>query len=457
MKKKLLAVLLTLTMVVSMTACGGKEEEPAAPEATPQAQSTPDDAKGEAPKEDETAGTDSGFTYDGEEVTLSMMTITGGEAEGENFYVDILPELVHKQFPNITVEVEELPSDNYKSTVKMKFASGEGPDIFEWWAGEQGKTLVEAGYLKDMSGMDFIKDFREDMVDSFSFDGKPYAVPLGLSFLTTWYNQDMFTDAGIEGIPQNWDEFIDACEKLKAKGYTPIVMGDKQSYVTQFGIYQIGASCIYADNPDFDDQLYTGETHFNDDCWVETLSKYEQLYKDGYVMKDTLGLSRDQARQAFIDGKAAMIFDGSFGFEALTTDENFKRGMFCVPSNEAGKDFVYNLTPAEGIFASANEDHQAAIEAVLNYWFTEGTELFDAWAEKNDNIPAHNSLADNRPMIQEYLERYKDYNSIYNLNNAWPDGVSDEMAAKFQEVISGKLSAADVAEAMQSKFEQVNK
>lgn len=255
----------------------------------------------------------------------------------------------------------------------------------------------------------------------------------------------------------NWEEFIACCDALKAKGITPIVMGDKDAYVIQFGTYMMGASCIYNENPDFDDQLYTGETKFTDAGWVETIEKYQYLYDKGYVMADTLGLSHDQARQAFIDGRAAMTFDGSFGWEALMADgaSEFDRGIFMLPSNEKDEELVYNLTPAEGIFAGANEGHEDAVKAVMSYWFTEGTPLFEAWAESNDNIPVHNSLSDERELIQEYMTRYDGLSTIYNLNNAWPSGVSDELTAKFQEVIAGEADAADVTKAMESKFEQV--
>ena len=126
-----------------------------------------------------------------------------------------------------------------------------------------------------------------------------------------------------------------------------------------------------------------------------------------------------------------------------------------LPSNENGEELVYNLTPAEGIFAGANEGREEAIKAVLNYWFTEGTPLFEAWAASNDNIQVHKSLSDEREMIQEYMQRYDGLSTIYNLNNAWPSGVSDELTSKFQEVIAGDANAEDVINAMQLKFEQV--
>ena len=58
-------------------------------------------------------------------------------------------------------------------------------------------------------------------------------------------------------------------------------------------------------------------------------------------------------------------------------------------------------------------------------------------------------------MIQDYLARYDGLSTIYNLNNAWPSGVSDELTGKFQEVIAGDADAEKVIQAMQTKFEQV--
>lgn len=427
MKKKLIAGLLMLTMAGTMTTGVYAES---------------------------TDAVDGVLEYDGEDVTLNFMFITGGE---NTFYNETLPQLVNEKYPNINIEVEELPSDNYKSTIQMKFASGEGPDLFEWWPNKQAEPLVNADYCLDISDLACIADYREDMVDAFSFDGKNYAVPLGSSFLTTWYNKALFEEAGIEKVPMTWDEFKACCEALKAKDITPIVMGDKDAYVIQFGTYMMGASCIYSGNPEFDDQLYTGETKFTDDCWKETIEKYQYLYDNGYVMEDTLGLSHDQARQAFIDGRAAMTFDGSFGWEALMADgaADFERGIFMLPGNDGDEKLVYNLTPAEGIFAGANEGHEDAIKAVMSYWFTEGTPLFEEWAASNDNIPVQKSLSDSRDMVNEYLARYDGLSTIYNLNNAWPSGVSDELTSKFQEVIAGDASAQDVVDAMQSKFEQV--
>jgi len=445
MKKKLVSFLIAGCLLLSLAACGGGNNTATSNDAA---------SSGGAAV---TSDAPSSSTEDSQEVTLSIMVTTRPTTDDKDFYLDWMPELVKEKYPNINIEVEQLPTDQYKQTVRLKFASGQGPDFFTWWAGLQSKDLVEAGYVKDMSGFSQMGKFRDDIVQSYTFDGKAYAIPLGSSFLTTWYNKDVFEEAGIEKLPENWTEFVDICEKLKEAGFTPITMGDKQSYVIQFGVYQIGASAIYADNYDFDNQLFTGETKFTDPEWVETISKYQYLYDNGYVIENSLGLSQEQSRQAFLDGRAAMIFDGSFGYDALIQQGavEFEKGILCIPSNEQGEEFIYNLTPSNGIFVSENSSNQDAIQKVLEYWFTEGTPLFDKWVEKSSDILCYEGIEDSRPLIQEYLERYKDHRNIYNLNNAWPEGVSDVMCTKFQEVITGSATAEDVTTAMQSKFEEL--
>ena len=95
MRKKLVSCLLVLSMVGTalLTGCSGNEKKEEAG-ASKETEKT----------EQASTGTDPAFTYDGDDVTLNFMFITGGENE---FYNKTLPEMVNKQFPNIEIEVEE--------------------------------------------------------------------------------------------------------------------------------------------------------------------------------------------------------------------------------------------------------------------------------------------------------------------------------------------------------------
>ena len=41
-----------------------------------------------------------------------------------------------------------------------------------------------------------------------------------------FYNEDIFKEAGVEAVPETWEQFLDACEKIKAAGYIPITSDD---------------------------------------------------------------------------------------------------------------------------------------------------------------------------------------------------------------------------------------
>ena len=157
MKKKIVSLLLAAVMTLSLVACGSgndnkADDSNADASAAPAATAAADADKDAAPAEDS-----------GEEVTLSLMVTTRPTTDNKDFYLDWLPELVKEKYPNINIEVEQLPTDQYKQTVKLKFASGQGPDIFTWWAGLQAQDLVDAGYVRDMSDFSQLGKFSKSI------------------------------------------------------------------------------------------------------------------------------------------------------------------------------------------------------------------------------------------------------------------------------------------------------
>lgn len=242
--------------------------------------------------------------------------MVSGVASDNDFETEQLPKLVKEKWPNVTLEVTKLPDDNYYTSLKTKLASGECPDIIltqPMYAGQNScYALAEAGYLASLNDLDNVQG-REDALSSVTYDGDIVTDTSSVAILGTYYNKELFAQAGIESEPQTWDEFLEDCKKLKDAGIQPIVMGDKDQYVLQFGLYQLAADEIYSKNPDFDTQLRDGDASFTDEgTWDKVLEMYKTLYDEGYIdASKSLGYGASQAIQDFIDGKAAMTFDGS--------------------------------------------------------------------------------------------------------------------------------------------------
>ena len=112
-------------------------------------------------------------------------------------------------------------------------AAGNAPDIQFLWNGIYHMESVWLGYLQPLDGLvsdDVIKASNPTLLSRFG--GKTYRVgwyPLPMIWI---YNKDLFDKAGLDADnpPKTWDEFLAACDKLKAAGIAPVGGGIQDGY-----------------------------------------------------------------------------------------------------------------------------------------------------------------------------------------------------------------------------------
>ncbi len=395
-----------------------------------------------------------------EDITITMLW--SGTPYENDFETEQLPKLVHEAFPNITLESTKLPDDQYYTVLKTKLASGEAPDIIlvqPGYAGANGViTLAEAGLLAPLTDIESLKYFGPQARDVFTYNGNVYGMPGGLSILGTYYNKDIFQKYNLK-FPSNWDEFLVACETLKENGVTPIVMGDKDNYVMQFGLYQIGANGHYKKNPDYDQDLRTGESHFTDQgTWDAILEKYKVLYDNDYIITSSFGLSAQQGIQKFIDGEAAMIFDGSFNIGAIRAKGavDFERGYLPLAANEPGKDTYASVAIAAGPAITASSDHIDAAKKILDLWYDGQSDIYKASIDTGRSIFSYGyAKGKSDPLYEPFLELFQEGKSFYWFNQQWPSGVNDTMQESFTEAVYGRKDIDGVTKDMQLKLEEL--
>ena len=410
----------------------------------------------------DTAGAGNTGTDMSKPVTLTMMVSGTKAPDGEDFVIDILPKLVKEKFPNVTLETSKLPDEQYFTSIRTKLSSGQGPDFY--WVFPKNASLgvldmAKAGYAADLSDLKFWDNISKGAKDDMSFEGKPYGVAGGLDFLGTYYNQELFKQVGITSPPQDWPSFLEACQKLKDAGITPIAMGDKDPWVIQFGMYQIAANVIYPDEMDFDSKVQAGEKSLSDPKWAKTVSMYKELYDKGYVVKNSLGVGSAQAAQMFIDGKAAMILSGTWDFATLTAKgaQEFTPGFFSLPANDPGKPTYVSAATAAGFALNAKSENLAVAKEVMNYLFDGQSDLFQAWVKSNNSISVYKGVPLNHDLFKNVNDSYlNNGKSVYFPNQMWPTGVAEEMEAKFANIIGGKKTAPEeVTAAMDAKFKEL--
>lgn len=403
-------------------------------------------------------------TYDHEAIENGGdMTITimcSGTASENDFETEVLPALLQEKWPNLTVEVTKLPDDNYYTSLKTKLASGECPDMIltqPMYAGQNScYALAEAGYLTPLNDVDTIKN-RLASLGSVTYNGDVVSCTAGVSILGTYYNKDLFAQAGIEGEPQSWDEFLEDCQKLQDAGIQPIVMGDKDQYVLQFGPYQIAANEIYSKNAQYDVQLRSGETHFTDEgTWDTVLEMYKTLYDNKYIdASQSLGYGASQAITDFVDGKAAMTFDGSFNASALLAGDA-EVGYFPIP----GQNGVYTATClSAGYSIYSGSKYIDACKEILDYWMDGQSPVWDAYLGTGKIIATFGNGADSSPnyeLFAPFVNLLNEGKGFYWCNQAWPAGTETEMENLFSEMVGGQgTEVEDITAGMQDKFEDL--
>lgn len=406
-------------------------------------------------------------TYDHEaiekedDITITMMV--SGTAYENDFETEQLPALIKEKWPNVTLEVTKLPDDNYYTSLKTKLASGECPDIIltqPMYAGQNScYALAEAGYLAPLNDLECVQG-REDL-SSVTYEGDIVTATAGVSILGCYYNKDMFAEVGIEGVPQTWDEFLEACQKLQDAGIQPIVMGDKDQYVLQFGLYQLAANEIYSQNPDFDTQLREGEASFTDEgTWDKVLEMYKTLYDKKYIdASKSLGYGASQAITDFIDGKAAMTFDGSFNAAALTAEGAggaFERGYFPIP----GTNGIYTATCLSAGYSIYSEsEYVDECKQILDYWMDGKSDVWKAHLGTGRIIASYGEGAEETPnyeLFKPFVDLLNEGKGFYWANQAWPAGTETEMEALFSEMVGGQgTEIEDITQGMQDKFEDL--
>lgn len=457
-KKRLTALLSAGIMAVSLLAgCGSSSSD---------ASNTSADAGDSAVAEASSTGT----TYDHQaiendgNITLTMMV--SGTAVDNDFETEQLPKLVKEKWSNVNLEVTKLPDDNYYTSLKTKLASGECPDIIltqPMYAGSNSAyALADAGYLASLNDMDFVDNVKD--LSAVTRNGQIVTASSSVSILGTYYNKDLFEQNGITSEPKTWDEFLEDCKTLKDAGVQPIVMGDKDQYVLQFGLYQIAANEIYSKNPDYDDQLRTGDTEFTDkDTWDTVLTMYKTLYDEGYIdASQSLGTGASQAIQSFIDGKAAMTFDGSFNAAALMAKGNggdFERGYFPIPSTSGEQYTATCLSAGYSIYAKS--EHIDECKELLDYWLNGKSDnpIWKAYLSTGKIIPMYGDGADQIPnydLFKPFIDLMNDGKAFHWCNQAWPAGTETTMEEGFSEMIGGQgTTVKDITQEMQDKLEDL--
>lgn len=242
----------------------------------------------------------------------------GGEADGLN----AMFEIYKKRFPGVEIinaTVAGGAGTNAKAVLKTRMTGGDPPDSFQVHGGEElTSTWVTTGFMESLGALyqseGWNRVFPKDLIDIVSYRGQPYSVPVNVHRGNVlWYNKKIFDQNNLK-VPNGWNEFYMVADALKAKGITPLALGDKNKWEAAHLFEDILLAMNKADGYR---GLWSGKTSWTGggvDAALLTLARVIQ-----YANSDHAAGTWDSAAQMLIDGKAAMTIMGDWAAGYFTS------------------------------------------------------------------------------------------------------------------------------------------
>jgi len=246
-----------------------------------------------------------------------------GEAAGLEGLIQLFKEK-HPDIEVINAAVAGGAGTNAKAVLASRMSGGNPPDTFQVHAAHE---LLDTWVAADkMEPLNFLYEqegwydvFPKGLVEMMSKDGNVYSVAVNIHRgNVVFYNKKIFDENNITP-PTTFDEFFTVAETLKAKGITPLALGDKEPWTA----LQLFESVLLGTmGPDKYNGLFDGSVAWDDPGVREALDIFHRMLQ--YINEDHSARNWQDASQLVAEGKAAMNLMGDWAKGYFTTDLGLK-------------------------------------------------------------------------------------------------------------------------------------
>ena len=361
--KKLISLLLVLAMVLTLAACGAKEEAPAATEA-PAAE-----APAAAPEAPAAA----------EKVEVTMIAAQYGN-ETAAWWADFVAKF-NAANPNINLVVDVVSWNDIYTVVNTRVANGEAPDLLniDVFADFQadGLLLPAEEWVSEETYAKFFDSFLAESI----VDDVVWAVPDLASARALYYNKDILDAAGV-AVPTTWEELKAACEAIKAYDANIYPWGvdmttDEGQACFAYYAWNNGVGFVDAE----------GNWTLNSAENVEAVEFITGLVNAGLTNTDPTTETRYALQDMFAAGQLAMMIGPNQISKYCEANGGVNYGIASLPTN--GDKAGASVGVMDRIMCFDNgytEEELAAVTAVVDAFYDD--EPYAEWVLMEDFLPA---------------------------------------------------------------------
>lgn len=374
MKKRLVALLLSGCMVLSMVACGG------------------------------TNGGNNDSEKDGDEVVLRFASWGLGTEEDNNLERQMIAEF-EETHPGIKVEIADdvVGADNWNEALSTAAAGGNLPDVSLI---AELPTAVANGWALDVTELAASDEewslIPSSLIESGKYNGKQYGLPTAMHLAGLFVNVDYCDEANVTPLEYGytWDEFKTAVAKLHKPAEGKVAL----KYVNDFVNF---LPYVYDDSQGW--YTYDGDKmQLDSDAFIRAVKETNDLTNYAWVT-----LSEDQKAQsvgsessdyeAWRQGYTAMWYDASY------CCEGYARGDVAYEVEFIGLPDGKSVIIPDYCFISSTTEHPEEAWEFVKFmcWGTDGINTRMDLDEADDGVSwASLPLSTDEDIIGRYFENF---------------------------------------------------
>lgn len=256
---------------------------------------------------------------------------------------------------NPDIKVNAIYSGNYDDTrvrALSALASGDPAQLAVMFSID-AYDLIEQDLVMafdDISGVDknWLNSFYPALMANGNIEGKTWGIPFQRSTIVAYYNKDLFRAAGLdpEAPPTTWDEIISMGKTLTKDGTYGLMIPS-----TGYPYWMFQALAIQNGKEVMSNDGLT--TYFDDQTVIDTLDFWKSLSTEHGIMPEGT-VEWGTLRQAFLEGKTAMMWHSTGNLTAVKNNASFDFGVAELPANVrkgsptgGGNFYVFKDTSAE--------------------------------------------------------------------------------------------------------------
>jgi raffinose/stachyose/melibiose transport system substrate-binding protein len=364
--------------------------------------------------------------------------------------IDIINDVINEfNASQNRIVVEQEYQKDASNIIKIKFASGQVPDIMTTY--EQG--FVDEGKFLDLSDRSewwdrLLPSMKESCTDVKS--GKQYRVCTNMTMAGFFYNKEIFSELGLK-TATTWDEFTSNLKAIKESkpDVTPWFIFGKEAWhlghLIEFiphGYIKQSLGAVEAKKA----MLANDKAKLNfgapDGAMATFAKNMLELKELGYINSNVLTATSDNCVQDFVSGKAAMLSNGMWVLSSLleaNPEMESKIGFAPYPAYMPGSKPVVLSAEDSGYSISASTENKAEAIEFLNFLFNaENQKKYSEGAKAPSAFKDVSAQWAPAAVVAEVETALKDAVNI-GFTNEKPAGFSgDDMGRMVQDLLAGK-------------------